>query len=248
MTVSKSRKAAPGGQEKPNLTSASHPRVRMEPQEREKQIVAKAIEYFAEHGFGGGIRDLAHSLDITSAALYRYFPSKDALIERVYQEVFLARWNPLWEIWLTDRSVPLRERLVRHYQDYARTIMASDWIRIFLHAGLAKIGFNDRYYAMTRDRIGKVVIQEIRHAYGITEQTDKLADEIEIELLWGLHSSIFNLGIRRWVYGVPVRPEVVEPLITLQVDSFLDGAPAVMKGMTGNQPKLRRGRQPKAAR
>src|SRR3546814_5109285 len=62
--------------------------------ERERLIVEGAVQFFAEVGFGGDTRELAKRLNITHPLLFRYFASKNALIERVYQEVFIGRWNP----------------------------------------------------------------------------------------------------------------------------------------------------------
>src|SRR3546814_6333041 len=84
--------------------------------ERERLIVEGAVQFFAEVGFGGDTRELAKRLNITHPLLFRYFASKNALIERVYQEVFIGRWNPYWEIVISNRNVPLRERLVNVYQ------------------------------------------------------------------------------------------------------------------------------------
>jgi hypothetical protein len=53
---------------------------------------------------------------------YRYFPTKDQLIDRIYQEVYLSNWNPRWESRLRDRSAPLEKRLTDFYIDYARAI------------------------------------------------------------------------------------------------------------------------------
>ena len=36
--------------------------------------------------------------------LFRYFPTKEALIERVYREVYLNRWQPEWEVLLNDKT------------------------------------------------------------------------------------------------------------------------------------------------
>src|SRR3546814_4311648 len=66
--------------------------------ERERLIVEGAVQFFAEVGFGGDTRELANRLNITHPLLFRYFASKNALIERVYQEEFIGRWNPYWEI------------------------------------------------------------------------------------------------------------------------------------------------------
>ena len=69
---------------------------RLLPGERERLIVNEAIRFFAEAGFAGQTRELSRRLGITQPLLYRYFPSKRALLERVYQEVFLGRWDPTW--------------------------------------------------------------------------------------------------------------------------------------------------------
>ena len=62
---------------------------RLSPDERRKEFVAKATEFFAEEGFAGGTRDLARRLGVTQPLLYRYFPSKDDLIKEVYRTVYL---------------------------------------------------------------------------------------------------------------------------------------------------------------
>jgi len=62
---------------------------RRSPDERRKEFVAKATEFFSEEGFGGGTRALARRLGVTQPLLYRYFPSKDDLIKEVYRTVYL---------------------------------------------------------------------------------------------------------------------------------------------------------------
>ncbi len=62
--------------------------------DREQEILAGAIRYFAEVGFNGQTRQLAERLGITQPMLYRYFPTKQDLIERVFKEVFLKRIDP----------------------------------------------------------------------------------------------------------------------------------------------------------
>ena len=67
---------------------------RLSPDEREREIVRGAVAYFAEVEFEGSTRDLAARIGVTQPLPYRYFPSKDALLDRVYQEVYLGRWDP----------------------------------------------------------------------------------------------------------------------------------------------------------
>lgn len=97
---------------------------RLLPEEREQQIVDKAIEHFTRNGFGGSTRDLARQIGVTQPLLYRYFESKEALIERVYNEVF--QWRPDWDRQITDRSMPLTERLHAFYLDYSSVILREE--------------------------------------------------------------------------------------------------------------------------
>ncbi|MEJ0069336.1 MAG: TetR/AcrR family transcriptional regulator [Pseudomonadota bacterium] len=190
--------------------SAAPRRRRLPPDERERLIVAEAVRFFAEVGFEGHTRDLARRLNITQPLLYRYFPSKEALIDRVYQEVYLNRWNPAWETLIEDRAQPLRQRLIAYYRDYARTILHPEWIRIFLFAGLKGGRLNARLLDMVRERIFTRVIREIRIDQGLPLPPELPFTEIEYELVWGLHASIFYIGIRKWIYGLPI-PDDIRP-------------------------------------
>jgi AcrR family transcriptional regulator len=202
---------------------------RLSPEEREEQIIHKAIQYFAAHGFSASTRELAREIGITQPLLYRYFPNKEALVERVFHEVYLSRWNPDWEDWLKDRSQPLDERMRRYYKDYARIILKNEWIRIFIFAGLTREGINNRYLTRLREKIFDVVLSEIRHEYDIPAPTLEQYDD-EIELIWSVHASIFYVGMRKWVYGLPT-PKNIDRLIEQKVNSFLHGAPEVMREM-----------------
>ena len=105
-------------------------RRRLEPEDRERQIVDGAVAFFAEVGFDGGPRELAKRLGITHQNLFRYFPTKEALIERVYKEVYLSRWQPEWEALLRDPAHPLEQRLIDFYSAYLASIFRYDWVRI----------------------------------------------------------------------------------------------------------------------
>ena len=83
------------------------PKKRLTPSDREQEIVDEAVQFFAEFGFNGRTRDLAKRIGITQPLLYRYFPNKDDLIERVFKEVYLNWIIPDWSINLKKRSIPL---------------------------------------------------------------------------------------------------------------------------------------------
>src|SRR5216683_5328431 len=121
------------------------PRRRLEPEDREREIIDGAIAFFAEVGFDGGLRDLAKRLGITHQNVFRYFPTKEALIERVYKEVYLNRWQPEWEAVLHDPTKPLEGRLIDFYGSYLPAIFRYDWVRIFVFAGLKGVDITQRY-------------------------------------------------------------------------------------------------------
>lgn len=204
------------------------PRRRLAPEDREHQIVQAAISFFARHGFDASTRDLARELGVTQPLLYRYFPTKESLVDRVYDEVFVRRWNPEWEEWLADRSVPLDERLKRYLKDYAQFVLRGEWVRIFIYAGLSRGGINQKYLARLRERHFAVIARELRHAFAIPEPSTAEQEEEEIELVWAMHSSVFYIGVRKWVYELPA-PKHLERLIDLRVEAFLNGVPAVLK-------------------
>jgi len=208
---------------------------RLDPKAREEAIVKAAIAFFAEHGFDGSTRELASRLGITQPLLYRYFPSKEALLDRVYEEVYVHRWNKGWQDGLTDRTLPLEARLVRFYQDYARIILTYEWIRLFMFAGLKGLDFNARYLAFLRTSAFEVVVREIRHDAGLTVEAPISTGEVE--LIWGLHASIFYVGVRQFIYGMP-GPQDVAADIALRVKAFVRGVPAAFRDLSSADPEV----------
>ncbi|WP_322048344.1 TetR/AcrR family transcriptional regulator [Paraburkholderia sp. J67] len=206
---------------------------RLAPEEREQQIVDKAIEHFATHGFSGSTRELAKQIGVTQPLLYRYFPNKEALIERVYQEVY--QWDPQWEALIADRSIPLEKRLCALYTGYSHVILRREWIRTFIFAGLTREGINTRYLDKLRQRIFLPVMKEIREAYNLPAPTSQADQEAELELIWSLHASIFYIGMRKWVYGLPI-PKDLDAHVERQVSAFLNGTPSVLATLTEKAP------------
>ncbi|MBU6270673.1 MAG: TetR/AcrR family transcriptional regulator [Betaproteobacteria bacterium] len=209
------------------------PRRRLAPADRERQILDKAIEHFTQHGFAGSTRELARQLGITQPLLYRYFPSKQALIERVYAEVF--RWEPQWQAGLTDRTVPLRERLLRFYGEYARVQLQASWTRILVFDGLAAGGLYGKYLRRMRSRVFEPVLAEVRHAFDIPAPRDAAMLDAEVELVWSLHAAIFYLGVRKWIFDQRI-PRDLDAAIRQKVDAFLASTPVLMRASRGAPP------------
>ncbi|RMD92917.1 MAG: TetR/AcrR family transcriptional regulator [Alphaproteobacteria bacterium] len=172
-------------------------RRRLPSEERRREFVTKAIEFFAEEGFESSTRELARRLGVTQPLLYRYFPSKDDLIAEVYETVYVRRWRPEWEAMLADRSVPLRARLIGFYEDYTRVVFQLDWMRIFLAAGLKGVDINPRYIARVQSRILEPIVREWRHDRGLA---DLAPTPEEVECAWVMHGAIYYYGVRRRIY------------------------------------------------
>lgn len=174
-------------------------RRRLTPTDRERQIVDGAIAFFSEQGLSGQLRDLAKQLNITHTLLYHYFPTKQALIKRVYTELFAGRWNPQWEYLLDDSSLTAEVKLTRFYSEYAAVILKPNWVRIFVFSGLSDRYITDRYFSMLREKLFPRLVRETRKYRGLISRAKP--SERELELLMGLHGSIFYMGMRRWIYG-----------------------------------------------
>lgn len=200
--------------------------------EREKHIAQEAVRYFAEVGFVGDTRELAQRLGVTQSLLYKYFPNKEALINRVYEEVYLGRWNPFWETVVRDRSIPLQERLTRHYIEYAKAALTRDWVRIFMFSGLRGEDINRKYLNILRERILEPIAIELRHELGLPDVSQVPLKNTEIELVWSINARIFYFGQRQWIFDVPLESDLDE-LIRLTIEHFMAGARAVLPDMLG---------------
>jgi AcrR family transcriptional regulator len=203
------------------------PRKRMKREDRDREIAKAAVAFFAEVGFDGDTRELARRLGVTQSLIFRYFPNKAALIERVYQEVYVGRWNPYWETIIADRSVPLQDRLVRLYKDYSRVSLTYDWVRIFIFSGLKGEDINTRYLKFLRSRILEPIAIEVRAELGLPTPEELPLKMSEIELAWGINSRIFYLGQRKWIFNVPLDIEL-DQIIEHTIITYLSGAKTVV--------------------
>ena len=145
---------------------------------------------------------MAKSIGVTHTLLYHYFPDKQALIDRVYVEVFEGCWKAEWEKWLDDPALGCEDKFTRFYIDYAATVLNHDFVRILIFSGLTDQTINNRFFELLRARLFPRLIRETRRFRGIKGRAKITL--VEHELLMGLHGSIFYFGVRRWVYNQAV--------------------------------------------
>jgi len=212
---------------KPLKSVEKPPRRNMRAAERERFIVDEAVKFFAEHGFGGQTRELAKRMGITHSAIYRHFPSKEALIERVYEEIYLSRWSPSWAGLIQDRTLSLQARLSRFYLEYVEQVFEYNWVRIFVFSGMKSFDITKRYLQIVREQIIEPACRELRHELKLPSSDQVPLSEREVEMFWGLHGRIFYMAIRRFVYDTPT-PERLDDIVNDAVRVFLDGSKQLM--------------------
>lgn len=220
-STKKPRAASPSIKATKESKTTPAKRQRLSVEDREQQIVQGAIKFFSARGLDGQTRDLAKEIGITHPLLYHYFPTKQALIERVYEEVYLGRWKQQWELWLDEPDTDLKTKLIRFYQDYADTVLTPEWVRILIFSGLNDGYIPDNYLNLLREKLFPRIVRETRRHLGISSR--KKASERENELIWGLHGGVFYIGVRRYVYNQPPI-ENLEQLIHDRVTTYIAGA------------------------
>jgi AcrR family transcriptional regulator len=215
-------------------------RVRLSPKQREAQIVIAAIDFFSRRGLDAQVRDLAKEIGMAHTLLYHYFPTKQALIDRVYDELFMGRWKPDWER-LLDAAIPIEQKLCALYESYLPTILTPEWMRIIVGSGLSDGVIPNRYFAMMNERFFPKLIRETRKAFGSKSRAK--ASAREQGLLMGLHGGlIYSLGIWPHVYGQEFEgmndQNAIKQIIRDRVKSYLLLAPQVVVGANAVEIKM----------
>ena len=210
-------------------TSDVPARRRMSTADRKRQILDRAIQYFAKHGMDGQLRNLTKGLGVTHTLLYHYFPTKDALIKAVYEDVFESRWKPEWEQLLDDKNLSPEEKLNSFYLDYSSTVLTYDFVRILIFSGLSDHSISDRFFELLRERLLPRLIRETRKHCGSSSRSKP--SQRELEFLMGLHGGIFYIGMRRWIYGQAIydssNPNTEQEIIQDRISSYLISAKAL---------------------
>jgi len=198
-------------------------RRRLSGPDREQEIVEAAIGYFAEVGFDADLRGLAQRLGVTHPLLFRYFPTKQALIERVIDEAWLRYGRGDWQRLLSDRSVAISERLATFARRHAEATHGRQWMRLFLAASRQDDGINQRYFQQVTRPLLERICRELRAASGIAVPDRAAISALELELVWHWHGGLNYRAIREHVYGSTVAP-VFDALVPYSVEGLIAAA------------------------
>jgi AcrR family transcriptional regulator len=194
----------------------------MSPEQRRQVLLDRAVAFFAENGMSAPTRALADACGVAQRLLYRYFPSKAALLTEVTEQAILAPFKAVWLVRLADRRVPVEERLCRFYEDYYQTVLSRQWMRLFLFGGLDG---GDMASAFIESIIKQLLEVVVREAAAARQVTLPHAAALIHEIGWVLHGTVSHLAIRQHVYGAS-QTVALSDVLALQVAAFLDGLPA----------------------
>ncbi|MCP8940510.1 TetR/AcrR family transcriptional regulator [Alsobacter sp. SYSU M60028] len=201
--------------------------------ERREDIVAQAVRFFAAEGFAGTTHDLAARMGVRQALIYRYFPSKEALIEAAFRRVTDSRWTRDLAGLMADRSAPLEQRLADVYCAYAAQDDGAG-IRLLLRAALDRMTLPPPRGATLTTQILDPLLAELRHGLGLPDPARLPPLTEERELLMTLHGAMVQQAVREHVYGQPP-PLGREAAIRLAVAAFLPGAREAIARLHGRR-------------
>ncbi|WP_460449964.1 TetR/AcrR family transcriptional regulator [Alsobacter sp. SYSU BS001988] len=200
--------------------------------ERREEILEAALAFFAEHGFSGSTHVLAAHLGVRQALLYRYFESKDALVEAVFQRVVRSRWTQDFPAILADRAQPLEDRLATVYRAYSDPEEGLA-LRVLMRAALDGFALPARRGPSLTEQIFAPLVEELRHEAGLPplSRSPLTADERSMAML--LHGAVVFQGVREHIYRTP-EPDR-DAAIDLHVATFLAGARRMIRTLHPGQ-------------
>jgi AcrR family transcriptional regulator len=203
--------------------------VRMSPQDRRRQILDEAADFFSQFGLTAQTRGLAAACGVSQRLLYRYFPTKEALLDEVYKSAIAGPFKAVWFAELADRSIPLETRLLSFYRDYFATIFTSRWLRLFMYASLADMGMAPNYTSTVVIQLLQTIVVEAAH-----EQSVKLPDDKDLlhEIAWTLHGALSHYAIRRHLYRFD-QPVPEDTVVAIHIAQFLGGFRAAVATAAG---------------
>jgi AcrR family transcriptional regulator len=200
------------------------PMPRLPRERRRAMILDRAVEFFAEYGLTAQTRALAEACGVAQRLLYRYFPSKAALVAEVYEAAILSPFKAIWLVRLRDRGRPLEQRLLEFYRDYYEGVLTRRWLRLFMYASLAEARMAPEYIEAIIMEMLETIVTEAAADRRLELPSDRAALH---EIGWVLHGAISHFAIRRHLYGASGQMPS-EQIIELHVRVFLAGLPVML--------------------
>lgn len=184
-------------------------------------LLAGAAAAFAENGFAVTTRELAKRMGVTQALLYKHFASKEALVDAVLEQRFLAeRAGP--DPSLLRGSTPLADRLAVFYTDFVERADPEN-LRLFLRASLDGLNLPVRYRNRLDERYLGPVLEALRRTANLPTLEARSISPEEREIALMLHGALVFTLIRKHIYRVKF-PVTHSDVVGMQVRIFASGA------------------------
>lgn len=170
---------------------------------RRAQIVEAACQFFADHGFSGPTRDLAASIGVTQALLYRYFDSKTDLIDAVFNEVFRDHWSEgALELFQASAGRPMADRVAEVY-GHMLPMMTAIATRLFFRAGLDSYSGPIYRSAGRSWPVWTAMLDDWRREEGLPGVGAKPMLEGERLLVLAMHNAFVMIRVREHIFHAP---------------------------------------------
>lgn len=209
---------------------------RLDPEKRKDLIVEKAAGLFARSGFSSSLRDLADEAGVSTGLIIKYFGSKEELLNVVFNEIFMSRWEESRLEDLADRSRPLCERLISFYSWFFEITDDYNWIRSGIFSGLMGTDLSRWHFEIQVKRLIDSVARQVVMEFD--ENPDRALTLRDKEIAWHLHSTFIQYLVRDHVYGRPVDRDK-EATVVLVVEMFVGGLPSAFSDDRKRMRRLR---------
>ncbi len=203
-------------------------RRRLPAEERAAALVDRAAEAFATHGFALTTRALAAECGVTQALLYKYFASKEALIEAVLESRFLSD-RPGPDVAALQGDGPLDARIGAFYADFVSRGAPVN-LRLFLRAALDGLNLPTRFAGRLDRNMLRPVLNALRAEIGLPPVDGPLPPE-QREIAMMLHGAIVFTLIRCEIYRIEF-PFSHADLVRLHARLWTPGALAALRAAT----------------
>lgn len=211
---------------------------RLHPEDRRAMFLFEAASLFAAQGFTASTSDLADRMGVRKTLLYKYFPSKEGLIEEVLKTFLNTSWLSYFSDIVADRTIPLKERLVASFTSMLENEQEKS-LRLLIRSMLDGIELPHEFFSDFDKKLILPIIIELRHIHNLTDIGSLPLMDGERELAQGLYGSLFFYAIRRHIYKTQICDDQAA-LIKMYVEQFLTGTSTSLVSIHQSNAKIER--------
>jgi TetR/AcrR family hemagglutinin/protease transcriptional regulator len=169
-------------------TARSRARRRLRPTDRRAELLAQALAVFAHRGIGrGGHAEIAKRSGVAVSTVFVYFPSRNALVDAVLDEV--ARFLTVMAQEIHGRGRPATDALYEHVVTFTNSVESHpDHARVWLDWSTAVRERIWVRYLRLQERVVGIIAATIARGQregSIAKQVD--ADDVALLLVGSAH-------------------------------------------------------------